>query len=371
MKRILVVCLLAAKLIPCANAQEVDSLDIMIGQMIMVGIGDFNELKKEETIFEEIRANRVGGVILFEKNINPKKSEEKMKEMLSYAQKQAEIPLFISIDQEGGLVNRLKTKYGFPKSVSAQYLGELNNLDSTSYYAKQTAATLYKLGINMNFAPSVDVNVNPENPVIGKVKRSYSADPYEVAEQAQAVVEAHDLFGVATVLKHFPGHGSSKNDSHLGLTDVSKTWRFKELIPYKALLDSGKVRAIMSAHIVNEIMDESKLPATLSPFVISGVLRGFLGFDGVVVSDDMQMKAISAEYGLEESIKMAVNAGIDILLFGNNVAGYDLAASKKIHAIIKSFVEKGEISNARIAESYRRIISLKSELGLLDNSDSE
>lgn len=378
MKRLLAVCLLVATFVLSGNAWGTDSpkppiaedsLDIMIGQMIMVGIGDFNELKKEEPIFEEIRQNRVGGIILFEKNIHPKDSEKKMKAMLNYAKAQANIPLLVSIDQEGGLVNRLKTKYGFPKSVSAQYLGEQDNLDSTFFYARQTAATLYNLGINMNFAPSVDVNVNPENPVIGKVKRSYSEDPYVVARHAQAVVEAHDLFGIATVLKHFPGHGSSQNDSHLGLTDVSGTWRFKELIPYKALLDSGKVRAVMTAHIVNEVMDETKLPATLSPFVISGVLRDFLGYDGVVVSDDMQMKAISAEYGLKTSIQMAIQAGVDILLFGNNVANYELAASQQIHAIIKELVRNGVISDQRIAASYRRILSLKTELGLMTESN--
>lgn len=365
MKKLLIGFLLGTVLIPKSTAQETDSLDIMIGQMIMLGLGDFNELDEKASIFQEIRSGKLGGVILFEKNFNLNRAEVKMKNILDYTQLQSEIPLFVSIDQEGGRVNRLKTKYGFPKTVTAQYLGELNNLDSTAYYAKQSAAILYKLGINMNFAPSVDVNINPVNPIIGKVERSYSPDPYVVAAHAQAVVEAHDVFGVATVLKHFPGHGSSKSDSHLGLADVSKTWRFKELIPYKALLDSGKVRAIMTAHIVNQVLDEEKLPGTLSPFVISGVLREFLEYDGVVVSDDMQMKAISAEYGLEESIKMAVNAGVDILLFANNVSDYHLVTAGKIHKTIRAYVAKGEISQERIAESYRRIISLKTTLGLM------
>lgn len=343
-----------------------DSLDRMIGQMIMVGIGDFNTMDKQAEVYKAIRAEKVGGVILFEKNLSLKNTEENLSKILEYTQSQAWTPLFVSIDEEGGRVNRLKTKYGFPKTVTAQYLGELDNLDSTFFYAKQTAGILYRLGVNMNFAPSVDVNVNPNNPVIGKIGRSYSEDPLKVANHAQAFVEGHDLFGVATVLKHFPGHGSSKNDSHLGLTDVSHTWRFEELMPYKALMDSGKVHAIMTAHIVNDVLDESKLPATLSDKVISVVLRNFMGYDGVVVSDDMQMKAISAQYPLEESIRMAVLAGVDILLFANNVPDYELVTAEQIHSIIKKLIKNGDISRDRIVESYVRILSLKKKMGLIE-----
>lgn len=368
MKKVLLVLVLFI-LVLRAQAQTVDSmgfdsLDFMIGQMIMVGLGDFNRLDKKAPIFKSIEEHKVGGVILFEKNLYSKDTEANLREILNYSQALASFPLFISIDEEGGRVNRLKTKYGFPRTVTAQYLGEIDNLDTTSFYAQRTAGILYQLGVNMNFAPSVDVNENPDNPVIGKIGRSFSDNPYVVAEHAQAVVEAHELFGVATVLKHFPGHGSSKNDSHLGLTDVSSTWRFEELLPYKALIDSGKVSAIMTAHIVNEVLDQSKLPATLSDKVIAEVLRGFLGFDGVVVSDDMQMKAISAQYGLEEAIKKAILAGVDILLFANNVPDYDLVTADQLHSIIKKFVKNGDISNERIIQSYNRIITLKQEMGL-------
>lgn len=361
--------LLVAVLILCVGysksfAQEQDSLDIMIGQMIMIGLGDFNKLEKKAPVFEAVRSGKAGGIILFEKNLAPKKTSENLRAILDYAQSQATIPLFVSIDEEGGRVNRLKTKYGFPKTVTAQYLGDLDNPDSTAFYARKTAATLRKLGINMNFAPSVDVNINPNNPVIGKIGRSYSSDYQKVIRHAEQVIEAHELYGVVTVLKHFPGHGSSKNDSHLGMADVSNTWRFEELYPYKALIDSGTVRAVMTAHIVNATTDESKLPSTLSKKAISGVLRGFLGYDGVVVTDDMQMKAISAEYGLEEAIKMSIQAGVDILLFANNVPDYDMVTADQLHSIIKKFVESGEISPERIRQSYDRIQALKSSIDI-------
>lgn len=358
--------LMGVAILFCAgvSAQETDSLDIMIGQMIMIGPGDFNQLNKKAPVFEAIQAGKVGGIILFEKNLSAQNTPERLRQIIDYAQSQAPIPLLVSIDEEGGRVTRLKSKYGFPKTVTAQYLGELNHPDSTFFYAKQTAATLYRLGINMNFAPSVDVNLNPENPVIGKMGRSYSRDYLSVARHAARVVEAHDLFGIATVLKHFPGHGSSRNDSHLGVTDVSSTWQFEELYPYKILLDSGKVKAIMTAHIVNSTLDDQKLPSTLSEKVIEGMLRSFMDFQGVVVSDDLQMQAISDEFGLEEAIRMSIIAGVDILLFANNVPDYELASADQIHQIIKNLVENGDISAERIKQSYNRIVKLKASIDL-------
>jgi beta-N-acetylhexosaminidase len=367
MKKVFFTLLILLLTVASGYTQKSDStitLDQMVGQMILTGLGDFSELRKKEAIFTAIDSGKVGGIILFEKNLNKIETAQKLTEIISYAQSRSTIPLFVSIDEEGGRVNRLKTKYGFPKSVTAQYLGDLNNPDSTRLYALKTAGTLYQLGINMNFAPDVDVNINPANPVIGGLGRSFSADPNLVSLHAGITIDAHESFGITTVLKHFPGHGSSKDDSHLGLADVSTTWRFQELLPYKQLLDSGKVRAIMTAHIVNEVLDDRKLPATLSDRVINDVLRGFLGYDGVVVSDDMQMRAITSTYGLTESIRLAIIAGVDILLFANNVPDYELVTADQIHEIIINLVKNGDISEERIAQSYSRIINLKAQMGL-------
>lgn len=342
-----------------------DTLDLMIGQMIMIGLGDFNHIDTTAQVFEDIREGYAGGIILFEKNLANNDTDQKLQEILEYSQSISEIPLFVSIDEEGGLVNRLKPKYGFPTTKKALDLGKMDNLDSTRYYASQTAAILYRLGINMNFAPSVDVNINPQNPVIGGLGRSYDGDYRGVIRHANQFIEGHDLFGIATVLKHFPGHGSSKNDTHLGIADVSDTWQIEELYPYKALLDSGKVRAIMTAHIVNATLDERKLPATLSEKVITDLLRGLLKYEGVVVTDDMQMGAISKEYGLQESIRRSILAGVDILLFANNVPDHELVTAVQVHGIIKQMVQAGEISLDRITESYQRIRKLKTYIGLI------
>src|SRR5690606_10098573 len=167
------------------------------------------------------------------------------------------------------------------------------------------AATLAEAGINLNLAPVVDVNVNPDNPVIGQLERSFSGDPDVVTEQAKAFIEAHHEHGVLCTLKHFPGHGSSEADSHLGFVDVTNLWSRQELEPFRNLIDAGLADAIMTAHIFNANWD-SEHPATLSRAVITGILREELGYDGVVITDDMQMGAIRDFYGFEAAVVMSV-----------------------------------------------------------------
>ncbi|WP_425389713.1 glycoside hydrolase family 3 protein [Ekhidna sp.] len=343
-----------------------DTIDIMIGQMIMIGIGDFDLVDENEPIFKQIRNGKVGGVVLYEKNILFESPKPELALLVETLQKNASIPLFVSIDEEGGRVSRMKTRYGFPKNVSAQYLGDMDNLDSTRHYANQTASILSSFGINMNYAPVVDVNLNPRNPVIGKIERSYSEDYNDVIRQAYEVIAIHNKRGVVPVLKHFPGHGSSRSDTHLGLTDVTDTWQFEEVYPYSALIDSGVVKAVMTAHIVNKTLDGTKNPATLSKKIVTGMLREFLGFDGVIISDDMQMGAINNEYGLREAIRMSIDAGVDMLMFANNVKDYQMISAGTVHAIIKDLLFEGIITRERIYESYKRIMKLKTETGLCD-----
>lgn len=344
-----------------------DTIDIMIGQMIMIGIGDFSMVDSAKPIFKEIKEGKVGGVVLYEKNILFESPKPELALLVEMLQKNAQTALFVSIDEEGGLVSRMKTRYGFPKNVSAQYLGDMKNMDSTRYYANQTASILSSFGINMNYAPVVDVNLNTKNPVIGKLKRSYSEDYAEVIKQAYEVINQHNRKGVVPVLKHFPGHGSSRNDTHLGLADVTETWQFEEIYPYSALIDSGVVKAVMTAHIVNSTLDRSKNPATLSKRIVTSMLRDFLGFEGVIISDDMQMGAINNEYGLREAIRLSIDAGVDILMFANNVHDYERVSATTVHAIIKDLLFEGVITRERIQASYKRIMKLKAETGLCDD----
>ncbi|MEQ9591681.1 MAG: glycoside hydrolase family 3 protein [Cyclobacteriaceae bacterium] len=338
---------------------QVDSLDIKIGQMILIGVPGTDV---DPLALKEITEGKAGSIILFEKNISQKDSYASLKKMTWTYQSAAPIPLFISIDEEGGKVNRLKSKYGFPKSISAKAMSR--SMDSVRYYSETTATTLSALGINVNFAPVVDLGTNPNNPVIARVERSFSASADTVTLFAKEFVKAHRKVGVVTVLKHFPGHGSSKDDTHYGIADVTNTWESKELNPYKSLLDSGYVDAIMTAHIVNRKLDGASLPGTLSKRILDSLLRKRMGFDGVVFSDDMQMHAITKHFGLEEAIRLSVNAGVDILTFSNNIQGSEERTVDKVHSIMRKFVEEGIIPRSRIDESFERIMKLKRRMGM-------
>jgi beta-N-acetylhexosaminidase len=343
-----------------SHAQERDSLDMKIGQMLLIGIP---KAEVDPLVLEEVRAGKVGAIILFEKNI-PKgtASFTALKKIIWTYQQAAPGNLIVAIDQEGGRVNRLKDKYGFARSITAQEMGRAANLDSVRFYSESTAATLAGLGINVNFAPVVDLGVNKDNAVIYKVGRSFSANPDSVALMAEEFIKPHRRFGVVTVLKHFPGHGSSMADTHLGVADVTNTWTKAELIPYQKLIDAHQADAVMSAHIVNKQLDPSGLPGTLSARILDSLLRKQMNYDGVVFSDDMQMLAIAKQYGLEEAIRLSINAGIDILCFSNNIQDSENRTVNKVHAIIRSMVEKGQISRARIDKSYERIMKLKSRI---------
>ncbi len=350
-------------------AKPTDSLDLKIGQLLMVGFRGVS-VSDESPIVQDIRAGRVGGVILFDYDVLQKQSgrniqsPHQVKSLCSALQSYSNLPLLIAIDEEGGKVNRLKPKYGFPRTVSAASLGRLMSLDSTRHYAAQTANLLSELGITLNFAPVCDVAVNPENPVIAKLDRSFSSTPDSVAMHAREVVAAHRTQKVLTALKHFPGHGSSTSDSHLGFVDVSTVWTPSELVPFQTLIAQGNVDIVMTAHIFNAQWDS--LPATLSKKVIQGVLRDTLGYDGVVCSDDMQMNAIAAHYGLEDALKFALNAGVDMLIFGNNL-DYDEHIAQKACEAIRRLVLRGDVALERIDEAYRRVMQLKSRLECRSN----
>ena len=341
-----------------ATANTIDSLHIKIGQMILIGLQS-NGSQPDEALLKAVTSGKVGGVIIYEKNVPETDSYMQLKRLIWNLQDASKIPLFITIDQEGGKVNRLKSKYGFPPSRSAYYLGSVQDLDSTRFYSEMTAATLAGLGINVNFAPDVDVIVNPDNPVIAQLERSYSASPDSVAIHAATVIATHRRYKILTVLKHFPGHGSSFEDTHKGMADVTNSWKEFELLPYHHLIQVGFADAVMTAHIVNRKIDRSGLPATLSTAIVKNLLRDKLSYNGLVFSDDMQMKAITAHYGIEEAIELAINAGVDVLIFSNNISGSSNATATKVHGIIESLVKAGKITPERIDESYRRIMQVK------------
>jgi beta-N-acetylhexosaminidase len=338
------------------------SIDVKIGQMLMVGFRGIS-VNKTSPIIQDIKKYHLGGIILFDYDTpthNPIRnitSPKQLRNLIEGLQVVSSRPLFIAIDQEGGKITRLKRRFGFPATVSAQYLGEKNRVDFTYKEAEKIAKTLASVGINFNFAPVVDVNVNPNNPVIGRLRRSFSANPDIVTRHALAFIKAHHKHKIITVLKHFPGHGSSTADSHLAWADVSDTWQGIELNPYRDIILSNQADAIMIAHVFNKLLD-SEYPATLSKQTVTGLLRGDLGYKGVVVSDDMQMKAVAKHYKFKEAIMRTIQAGIDIIVIGNNLTYEPKIASRTVR-VIKELIKEGKITERRIDESYRRIQDLK------------
>ena len=338
-------------------------------KMLMVGFkGD--SVTDSSDAARYVRDLKVGGIILFDvdltgtakigsRNIT---SKERLTKMTADLQRYAGGNLLIAIDQEGGMVRRLRPEYGYSQTVSQEYLGKINSRDTTMKYAGRMAKEIKESGVNVNLAPLIDVNVNPECPVIGALHRSYSSDTTIVSNNAKWSIEAHHRNGVLCAVKHFPGHGSSASDSHYGLTDVTDTWQSYELAPFRELISSGKVDMVMTAHIFQRNLDP-EYPATLSKKIIDGVLRKQLGFEGVVLTDDMYMQGIIDNYKVEDAIVLAINAGADILVMGNNIStGYEPERPFHIVDMIVRAVKEGRIDQQRLIESNRRIDSLIDKL---------
>jgi len=351
------------------NSAETDQeLKNKIGQMLLLGFRG-TQVAEDSYISKVIKDINIGGVILFDYDVPfqsfPRNiiSPEQTKKLISSLQAYAKTPLFIAVDAEGGRINRLKEKYGFLKIPSAKEIGNKNPEKAEIIYEK-LASQLYDLGFNLNLAPVVDVNINPKNPVIGSLERSFSSDYQRVTDYALAFINAHNRKGIISALKHFPGHGSSSADSHLGLVDVTKTYKYYELTPYKELIKKGKAEMIMTAHIINRQVDPY-YPATLSPNFLQKILRDKLDFKGVIISDDMQMGAITENYGFSEAVIRAVNAGCNILAISNNGKTYDEDTVYKAFKVIFNAVKSGKIPMHKINDSYTKILYLKKKFKII------
>lgn len=337
-------------------------LERKIAQMLLLGFpGEI--LESGSPIDRAVRDYGVGGVVLFDNNIDLEvsgrniTSPAQLKTLTTALQQASETPLLIAVDQEGGVVARLKDRYGFPPSVSAQHLGQQNNLSLTSSASNGIADSLKEYGLNLNLAPVLDLNTNPDNPVIAFKERSFSSDPALVTAHAAEFIKSHHRHNILTCLKHFPGHGSSRDDSHLGLVDVTRYWNEDELIPYRNLIRQGLCDMVMTAHTFNTNIDPD-YPATLSKATIDGILRKQLGFDGVVVSDDLYMGAIVQHYSYETAVEKAINAGVDLLVVANDKL-YTPDIMPRSIELIQKLVQQGKISQERINQACGRIITLK------------
>lgn len=349
------------------------SLRDKIGQMLIVGF-EGKAVQTSSSIVKDIENFNLGGVILFNsdfhksnfnKNIeSPAQVKELNRKLQAYNHKaelkyhRPDLELLISIDYEGGIVSRLEEKAGFPPTLSALKVGK-KPLSDAIVTAAAMAETLKDLNFNLDFAPVVDLDLNSKSKIIRKKERSFSSDPQKVAAFAEVYSKQFQAHKIHCAYKHFPGHGSSKGDSHLGFVDVSASWKSFELKPYELLLNKeNSCDMVMIAHVINRKLDSEGFPASLSKKIVTGLLRERLKFKGVIISDDLQMKAIADNYGLKQAIVLSINAGVDMLIFGNNLTSKPVN-TKKLIDVIESEVNSGKIDQKRINEAYQHIVNFK------------
>ena len=344
----------------CINHTQAQSLKDKIGQMIW---NAFNGTKLNDTIRVDLKNRNMGGVILYSSYGNLSNPAQ-IKQLTDTIKNVSKTAPFISVDQEGGRVARLSKSNGFADSYTAYTLGTvINREDSTRKSTSTMASWLKQCGFNVNLAPVADVNVNPTSPAIGTLQRSYSQQPSVVFNHTKWFIDEFEKKNILTCLKHFPGHGSAMQDSHLGFTDITLTWADSELIPYQLLIANGYNDFIMIGHLYNSFLDPV-YPGTLSKKIVTDLLRTQLGFSGLIITDAMLMQAITNNYGFDEAVVLAVNAGNDILLY-NSTLRNNSSLFKQVTNIIEQKVNEGKIPVYRINESYNRIIQYKKKYGII------
>ena len=337
-------------------------LNPRLGELLLVGF--HGTMLQDNAALERLLCEtRVAGVILFARNIvDAAQTTRLTRDLTTRARACTGRPLLVAVDAEGGQVMRLGPAAGWTATLSHQELGQAGDLVQTELEARRIGGMLREAGINWNLAPVIDVGYNPANPVIVGVGRSFGANPKLVAAQARAYIAGMHAAGILTAVKHFPGHGSSVDDSHAGFVDVTDTARPDvELVPYRLLLAEGVVDAVMTAHVFNRHLD-AWVPATLSRPTIDGVLRSELGWRGVVVSDDMRMGAIEQHYGAGDAAVRALRAGVDLILIADDRLPGDGSASAGTLEAIRRALRQGRLPAGQVDEALARIAALRSRL---------
>ena len=320
---------------------------------------DFSLNPEKKTLTQTMRQNLeqypVGSIAVFKKNIQ---DENQLSSLIADFQSASKIPMIVAVDEEGGAVARLANHEAFslPKYTSTRDIGKTGDPERARQMGRTIGGYLRFYGFNLDFAPVADVDSNPANPVIGR--RAYSTDAQQTAQMVAAAVEGFHEAGILCTVKHFPGHGDTGQDSHYGTATSYKTWeemKAMEMLPFEAGIAAG-ADVVMTAHITTPNATTDGLPASLSYTMITERLRGELGFQGVIVTDALEMNAIKNHFTPAESAVAALRAGVDVLLMPSDLrAAFD--------GVVQA-VEDGTLSEERLNESVRRILTLKQKAGL-------
>lgn len=342
---------------PVLDRLNAMSLDEKVGQMVIFGLDGTTMGAETQKLIQQ---DKIGGLILYKNNITSAGQALELLNALKKANRNNPAPLWLSVDQEGGKVSRMPDSY--VKIPKAQDIGKTGDAKYAERTGEAIAAEIKSLGFNLDFAPVMDINSNPDNPVIGD--RSFGPDAETVIKQGTAVMQGLHAGKVAEVIKHFPGHGDTSVDSHLELPVVNKSLKQLqsfELLPFEAAVKKG-TDMVMVAHLLIPKID-SKYPASMSPAIITDLLRGTLQFKGVVITDDMTMGGIVKHFGIAEAAVQSVKAGTDIVL-----VGHDPVSEAKVLDALKSAVQSGKLSEQAIDEHVYRILQLKQKYALSDKA---
>ncbi|MFQ3307621.1 MAG: beta-N-acetylhexosaminidase [Candidatus Midichloriaceae bacterium] len=348
-----------------------DDIHSLIGSMLVFGFRGVtpNDISVQN-IYEDISDHNLGGVILFGYNIVYPEQLLKLTNYITQRRKD----LFVAVDQEGGRVQRLNKKKGFIDTISAKRMSKYFSYREAYEKYSLMAREMKTYGINFNLAPCIDLDSDTPSSVIGALERSYGSDVNIITNYAIKFIEAHKEYGILTSLKHFPGHGLSRGDTHKNMVDMTHSANFKlETKPYINIFDSKLHTSVMTSHIINNNLDSRGYPASLSKRMVTDILRNNMNFRGLVITDALEMKAISDNFSVEDVITLAINAGNDMLIFSKNLAispnstekdPWDITPNEVIN-IIKSKVLSGEIKKSRIEESCARIYNAKKALNII------
>lgn len=336
-----------------------ESLDFSLSAKKVHDPKKYGITKMNQTMIDGLKEYPVGGIVMFNKNIT---SPRQITSYIEDFQKNSQIPLFIAIDEEGGSISRIANTSTFQvkKYKNMTSIGNTKDTNKAKDVGVTIGTYLKKYGFNLDFAPDADVNTNPKNPVIGT--RSFGKDPTLVANMVSATIDGFHSVNMTTCIKHFPGHGDTQTDSHLGYAGTKKTWDQMlkcELIPFQQNMD--KTDMIMVSHITAEKVTTDHLPSSLSYEMISERLRNELNYDGIVITDSLAMKAITDQYSSQEAAVKSFQAGSDILLMPNDY--------REAFQGILDAVKDGDISEDRINESVLKILKLKSKISTIQKNN--
>ncbi|MFC3505558.1 glycoside hydrolase family 3 N-terminal domain-containing protein [Micromonospora krabiensis] len=343
-----------------SGTPEATALRRKIASLLVVGFrGD--RVTRDDWIVRAVR-DGLGGVILFDRDLETDaarniRSPQQVTALVRDLKNAAPGPLIVSIDQEGGRTARLNPSNGFPATRSEAEIGAENSPPATREWARGLVASLTRVGVTLNYAPVVDLNIDPRSRAIGALDRSFSAEPDVVVSNATEEIHAHRAAGVKTSIKHFPGIGSAAGNTDFEVVDVTSTWRPVELEPFRRLIRAGLADSVLAAHVLNKQLDPDR-PASLSPKVITDLLRGELGYQGPVVSDDMQAVAITRRFGAAEAVHLALQAGVDLLVFANQQV-YEPDVVTRTLDVVTGLVRSGKLSQARIDQAVARVDTLR------------